>query len=178
MITDPLYWLWKEEIPETVCKAIIEEGIKLQIEPAVISEQNIVDEEVRKSKVSWFETNSWVAGILQHYAFLANDQAWKFNLSGVQKPQFTIYEPGGFYNFHEDASQISTLMRKISIVITITDPSTYEGGNFEFADGTVPDIRSVGSILVFPSFISHRVAPVTEGIRYSLVCWVEGPGFS
>ena len=38
------------------------------------------------------------------------------------------------------------------------------------------EILSKGSIIVFPSFLWHRVKPVTKGIRYSLVMWnVGGP---
>ena len=39
------------------------------------------------------------------------------------------------------------------------------------------DIMKKGSIIVFPSFFTHRVAPVTKGTRLSLVAWVSGPLF-
>jgi PKHD-type hydroxylase len=68
-------------------------------------------------------------------------------------------------------------MRKVSVVISITDPDTYEGGEFEFIDGTKPDIKQRGSILVFPSFVEHRVTPITSGTRYSLVNWYCGDKF-
>lgn len=32
-------------------------------------------------------------------------------------------------------------------------------------------------VTFFPSYVMHRVKPVTEGVRYSLVCWVSGPSF-
>ena len=35
-----------------------------------------------------------------------------------------------------------------------------------------------GSILIFPSYIKHRVLPVTKGVRRSLVTWYNGPKFS
>jgi PKHD-type hydroxylase len=34
-----------------------------------------------------------------------------------------------------------------------------------------------GRILFFPSFILHKVHPVTKGVRKSIVAWVEGPKF-
>jgi PKHD-type hydroxylase len=69
----------------------------------------------------------------------------------------------------------------MSIVIQLTDPSEYEGGDFEI-DSQYPqlpkeEIREKGSVLVFPSFIPHRVTPVTKGVRRSLVSWIEGPKF-
>jgi len=33
-------------------------------------------------------------------------------------------------------------------------------------------------LLIFPSYLWHRVTPVTKGIRKSLVAWVIGPQFS
>ena len=43
-------------------------------------------------------------------------------------------------------------------------------------DNKIPTMKE-GSIIVFPSFINHRVAPVTKGTRYSLVAWFVGPPF-
>jgi len=34
-----------------------------------------------------------------------------------------------------------------------------------------------GSVIIFPSFVWHRVKPVTKGIRHSLVCWNLGYPF-
>ena len=42
---------------------------------------------------------------------------------------------------------------------------------------TVTEIRPRGSIIIFPSFVWHRVAPVTKGTRYSLVVWSLGYPF-
>ena len=36
-------------------------------------------------------------------------------------------------------------------------------------------LRKKGTVLVFPSFMRHKVEPVTKGIRKSLVAWIEGP---
>jgi PKHD-type hydroxylase len=38
----------------------------------------------------------------------------------------------------------------------------------------ITEIREKGSVIVFPSFIWHRVTPVTAGTRYSLVNWNLG----
>ena len=39
------------------------------------------------------------------------------------------------------------------------------------------EILPKGSIIVFPSFLWHRVKPVTKGVRYSLVVWNLGYPF-
>ena len=72
------------------------------------------------------------------------------------------------------------------MTISLTDPSEYEGGDleFDFRDtdkGSQPriceEIRQKGSVIVFPSFVWHRVKPVTKGRRHSLVCWNLGYPF-
>ena len=72
-------------------------------------------------------------------------------------------------------------VRKLSMSVMLN--SNFEGGEFEFVTynkevGTITSIEATaGSIIVFPSSMEHRVAPVTKGTRYSLVCWFVGPPF-
>jgi PKHD-type hydroxylase len=35
----------------------------------------------------------------------------------------------------------------------------------------------VGNAIVFPSYIAHRVLPITSGMRQALVAWIHGPAF-
>jgi PKHD-type hydroxylase len=74
----------------------------------------------------------------------------------------------------------------------LTDGSEYKGGELEFDfrnyDPHMRDesyhriqckeILPKGSIIVFPSFVWHRVKPVTSGTRYSLVVWHLGRPFN
>ena len=179
MIVDPLYWKWESELPDSVCDAIITEGLKLTVDEAVVGVENDqrTDESIRKSKISWFPQNSWICGLTSHYVNLANKQAWNYELVGHEEAQFTVYEPGGFYDFHEDSAKVGDNYRKLSIVISITDPEKYEEGYFEFENGIRPETQNRGSVIVFPSFIKHRVVPITKGTRYSLVNWFNGPQF-
>jgi len=82
-------------------------------------------------------------------------------------------------------------IRKLSVTISLNDPDEYDGGNLEFDFRNQRDwernkkskikacteIRPRGSIIVFPSFVWHRVSPVTRGTRYSLVIWNLGYPF-
>jgi PKHD-type hydroxylase len=62
--------------------------------------------------------------------------------------------------------------------IQLTDGSKYEGGDLRFQTATdEPAPRGVGSLVVFPSYLVHRVDPVTKGARLSLVSWIAGPPF-
>ena len=42
---------------------------------------------------------------------------------------------------------------------------------------TVDDAKDIGTIIIFPSFIFHRVLPITKGKRESLVNWSIGKPF-
>jgi PKHD-type hydroxylase len=76
-------------------------------------------------------------------------------------------------------------IRKLSVTISLSDPSEYKGGNLRFDFGphrkdryhTCKEIRPRGSMIVFPSHIQHQVTPVTFGTRYSLVAWNLGKPF-
>ena len=87
-----------------------------------------------------------------------------------------------YYDWHVDIGPTFASYRKLSMVIQLSNPEEYEGGDLQIFDPIVSDenfpYKSVpkkkGSIIVFPSFLPHRVTPVTGGIRKSLVWWVGG----
>lgn len=135
----------------------------------------------RKSRICWLaygEKTSW----LFHKLFKAVDDAntfrFMFDINGFfEHLQLTKYEnEGGHYDWHEDAGGLQFSIRKLSIVVQLTDPSEYEGGEFEvFGEGKAE--KTKGTIFVMPSFVTHKVNPVTSGTRFSLVAWVSGPPF-
>ncbi len=69
--------------------------------------------------------------------------------------------------------------RKLSMVLQLSDPSEYEGGDLELFTSANPIItkKQKGIIHAFPSYVMHRVTPVTKGVRKTLVVWIAGPRF-
>jgi PKHD-type hydroxylase len=138
----------------------------------------------RKSKIRWIpktEEFMWLYWELANLINTANKQMWNFDIHGMQEDiQFTEYHGNdqGFYDWHLDVGA-STSMRKISIVVMLSDPADYEGGLLQFKTGqterTVP--RAKGTVILFPPYFLHRVTPVTAGTRRTLVLWVSGPPF-
>jgi PKHD-type hydroxylase len=65
------------------------------------------------------------------------------------------------------------------MVLQLSDPSEYDGGDLELFIAPNPTVatRKKGLIYIFPSWVLHRVTPVTRGIRKSLVIWITGPKF-
>ncbi len=139
---------------------------------------------IRKSDIKWMHSNDksfWVYERISQFAKQANDTLWKFNLSSIiDSIQYTVYyEGGGHYGWHIDIGPGSINHRKISCTIQLSDPDEYEGGDFEIWTGG--DFRTIerkqGCAILFPSFLMHRVTPVTKGIRRSLVLWMGGDSY-
>lgn len=181
-------WLvWPGEVDNSTCDKIIEQGLKLKSDVGIVGDDSTAraDISVRSSIVGWFNDYEvpWITNIISNYINQANRKNFGFDISyGIQGVQFSSYTAvkSGRYDWHVDTFHSSTAPsdRKLSFCIQLSDPSTYEGGEFEFrgCDPLDNDLfKPKGSILIFPSIFEHRVLPVTKGVRYSLVSWIEGP---
>lgn len=155
----------------------------------------------RNSNVVWLEDN-WIYKEIHPYVNIANEKAgWNFQWDFSESCQFTKYKINQYYNWHcdswnepyNDINNKNTYkkIRKLSVTCQLSDGSEYEGGELEFdtkdyepnkrkekkAVIRAKEILPKGSIIVFPSFVWHRVKPVTKGTRYSLVMWNLGNPF-
>lgn len=153
-------------------------------EEAKIVGNIINDSNIRKSSIKWMhpnDKNNWLYEHLGILAMGANDVVWKFSLhSIIDAIQYTeYYEGGGHYDWHMDIGPNLINHRKISITVQLSNPDDYEGGDLEIWSGgdfkTLP--RKKGCSILFPSFLLHRITPITKGIRKSLVLWVGGDTF-
>lgn len=166
------------------CEKIIELGNSLSLVRAVTQGEALDSApNIRKSNVAWIapsEQSEWIFRKLTDLVNSANDNFFRFDLWGFGEGlQFTKYEaPDGKYDQHID-KLYSQVVRKLSVVIQLTDPSEYEGGDLSLYTGSNPTQmqKGIGNACLFPSYILHQVSPVTKGTRYSLVAWVTGPQF-
>ena len=143
----------------------------------------VVNHSIRRSSISWLSNNSeteWVFKKLAHVVASINAQFYKFDLSGFgESLQMTNYDQSdnGMYGWHQDYG--GEISRKLSVVVQLTDPSEYEGGNLQIMTSSEPtNVRKQrGLVALFPSYTLHQVTPVTSGSRQSLVAWVTGVPF-
>ena len=166
--------------PEEIIK-IREIGDSKQKQQAVTGggDSGIISD-YRISDISWIDENkktSWLYSKLADYAISANKEMWNFDIWGYYDDlQYTVYYgDGGHYDWHADLGpNISN--RKLSCVLQLSDPEEYEGGELQINIGssilTVP--KKLGTLCFFPSFLLHRVTPLTSGVRTSLVTWLSG----
>lgn len=135
---------------------------------------------VRKSKVKWIHIDNeshWVYDKIHSFILEAND-VWKFDLhSIIDSIQYTeYYDDGGHYGWHMDIGPSPINHRKVSITIQLSNPEDYEGGELELwtGNGVQKVEKHKGCAILFPSYMLHRITPVTKGVRKSLVLWVGG----
>ena len=134
----------------------------------------------RKTQLKWLDANDTINRVMRDYMMEANSNFFNYEITRQELIQFGKYENGGHYTWHQDPIKEQTdICRKLTTAIFLSDPTTYEGGVFEFYDGdniTIPTVDQ-GSVIVFASQDWHRVTPVTSGVRFSLVQWAVGPKF-
>tara|TARA_A100001201_G_scaffold63172_1_gene59776 strand:- start:19 stop:591 length:573 start_codon:yes stop_codon:yes gene_type:complete len=116
--------------------------------------------------------------------FIQENKKYNYDLDfSTVNIQFTKYKVGQFYEWHTDDDFLNTHkkhnnIRKLSLSIPL-NIGKYKGGDMELMinDSGRKINFEPGNVLVFPSFIKHRILPVTENIRYSLVSWISGPAW-
>ena len=184
------YVTWSNGFTEEEIDKIREIGDALTLTPAIIDNGETINN-IRTSKVGWIKNegdSSWLYDRLAYIARRLNSQFFNFDLTGFcEDMQYTIYDGNeeGHYTWHTDLISNSNNSflppRKLSMVLQLSDPSEYEGGEFEIWFGsqdkfvTVP--REKGDVIIFPAFVMHRVKPIKRGQRKCLVFWTGGRPF-
>jgi PKHD-type hydroxylase len=145
-----------------------------------------VDKEKRRTDVSWMfpdQANAHIWEKISNTIWSANRQFFRFDLRGCYEAmQLGVYteHDQGHYDWHIDSGlETNTVPRKLSMALLLSDPSEFEGGELQIMRAGVPESveQKRGRAWFFPSYLMHRVTPVTKGIRRSLVMWVGGPAF-
>lgn len=137
----------------------------------------------RKSNISWLnisEETKWIYDALAVVAGSLNKDFYGFDLTGVKTLQYTVYDSAvqGHYKFHRDLHGVSNKPQsKLSLVLQLSAPDEYEGGDLMINETgeAFAAIKERGIIHAFPSFVLHRVTPVTAGVRKTIVAWFVGP---
>ena len=184
----PFWYSKKDRLTDEACDEIIKLGKENGLGEAGIygnTPHKTTDSKTRVGNVSWFPKGHILESVLQSYTSLANLEAWNFVVTDKETIQFGEYKKGGFYNWHTDSSLNPNVpFRKLSVTVNLSDPKDYEGGNFEMKNPIgielkmpMGQLRKRGTVIVFPSFLQHRVTEVKRGTRYSLVQWYNGPEF-
>ena len=206
MILENPYYCFEAAVPSRICDDLVSYGeqqasqIALTGEYEGISPNNEKDisklYKTRNSSIVWM-SDPWVYNSIIPFVHEANRLAnWNFEWSLSENCQWTKYAETQHYTWHQDSfnkpynkpqEKTYGLIRKLSVTVSLVDGDNYEGGDLEFdlrnRGNSESNIitskiaRTKGSVIVFPSFVWHRVSPITKGVRYSLVIWNCGRPF-
>lgn len=187
-VGDHTYVTWEDGFSDKELDDIVTIGKSRQIDAAKVSSANEINTDIRVSNTSWIELaqdSSWLYDRLAYIARCLNGKFYKFDLYGFNEHmQFTIYnsDDQGHYTWHVDTTsgpENNISPRKLSMVLQLSNPEDYEGGNLELhGSSSITTIaKKRGLVVAFPSYTLHRVTPVTKGTRMSLVVWTTGPAF-
>ena len=181
-----LWQMWDSLLHEDVCDEIVKAGKEITLKQAVTGSSVLPDKNIRSSKIAWIDyynenfKDLWT--FVDRTIEEANANAFGVDTSFIRSLQFTNYtaHDEGHYDWHEDVfwERNDMYNRKLSLVIQLSDPNAYTGGDLELDVHIPPSaetLRNKGTVIVFPSFVKHRVTKVTSGERSSLVAWKEGP---
>lgn len=185
------WWqLWSNAFTPTECAEVVSHMLKIQpIEAVVGHGAASVKSDIRKSAVRWLRRDDPVLlnlyNRIDYMVRRSNAEVFGFDIDYNHEVQGTEYPAsiGGKYDWHEDNTWVpqngKVFDRKISVVLQLSPKENYKGGRLELERDNLKEdqFNNVGDLIIFPSFLRHRVTPVTEGVRYSLVTWYQGPRF-
>lgn len=150
-----------------------------------IGDGNISEKElykIRRSKILIFNEFQFSAlheKIKDFMLEVAENIFVEFNIFELTL-QVTEYDHSykGFYDWHRDVEShqdgTSEGNRILSFSVLLNDSKEYEGGEFKIRDIELKNFTKQTDMIMFYSNLEHKVSPVTEGTRYSLVGWLSG----
>jgi len=185
---------WKSWVVETTtplftpdqCRQVIECGRRQKPQKAQVGmnkPEGGLDTKKRVTTISWIPFKEMPEMYDQVNGFIQKANRNHFGFEDVhvtEQAQFTEYPEGGFYDWHMDSDVNMTHeppVRKISMTLLLSHESQFEGGELELMAKGKRAKLTQGQAIIFASFLNHRVAPVTRGVRQSLVMWFGGTPF-
>jgi PKHD-type hydroxylase len=193
-VTHPFVW-WDNLFNKTELDRMVAFFNKEGTETAKLGTGK-VDTEVRISDIKFHDPNPDTGWIFERFNAgikAINDQFYGFELNGYDRIQYGEYhaKANGKYDWHMDMGLGPAYIersadffqtRKLSLSLLLNEPGKdFEGGELEFNTGNISNPATPETcrarIIAFPTFVIHRVKPVTKGTRKSLVIWINGPKF-
>lgn len=134
----------------------------------------------RLAGLAWVKEIEWLVQRLAAAVTECNKALYNYQLTGITENLLVEqYSTNHFHDWVQDFGAKEQSARKLGAIVQLTDPSQYEGGDVEFFSPRGPQKapRARGTIIIYPSFVFHRVTPVTSGNRTAISGWVSGVPF-
>jgi len=120
---------------------------------------------------------------IENYIKISNEN-FKFDIFDVKDDNYLAYNTyseknKSEYGWHSDLNKGNNNHFKLTVLLNISTVN-YVGGFFELFLNKpihVKQFDKTGCMLIFPTYLQHRVTPVIQGERNTLALWLEGPRF-
>lgn len=149
---------------------------------------------VRSGQSVFIDNLEYKQLLMEHINTINDVYGLSWDLTDIEDLQYSHYNEKGYSNWHSDTRPgpysdnapevLQGKIRKLSIILQVNDKNNFVGGEIEIVKGLPNEkdhIKEItlnkGDMLVFPSFVPHRVKSIDKGIRKALVGWVIGPPF-
>jgi len=104
-----------------------------------------------------------------------------FEITGINTLLYNTYNGNNKeeYDWHWDVTFDQPFDIKLTALLNISQ-TPYTGGELSlFVSGqeNITDFSKPGSMIIFPSFVQHKVNPVTSGTRKTLAMFFMGPSW-
>lgn len=185
--------LYKDNLPDLMftlseCQRIIDLTKHAYPTSASIggsSDNSRITREIRSANIFVLENdeeNRWIYEKVSAIVSIINTNHFDYDITGIthgiQLIEYSADSPiQGHYNWHVDSGRGEPSHRKISLTVQLSDPSAYEGCELVINNHAenIVGTKERGSVHLFPSYMPHKVSPITKGTRYALVIWIHGP---
>tara|TARA_E500000331_G_scaffold29436_1_gene24762 strand:- start:1081 stop:1677 length:597 start_codon:yes stop_codon:yes gene_type:complete len=183
------WWFYEKNVIDesTICK--IENYLEGK---DLISNQEMNDvynKNIRSSEIYWMHQEGDEDELMPIYTEVVykmrqiNDCMWKYRVNGWEPFQYSQYDESysGHFNWHIDVHPKFNVddpdPRKISFSVGLSNINDYDGGDFMIKIDINEKVFKLdrGDVIAFPSWMLHKVSPVTRGMRRTLVGWGNGP---
>ena len=167
----------KNAVDDKFIQSIIDVGKNQKLEEARIGGQSNTSNNIRSTKISWIMDKTILLTLKDKMLEINKSKNWNYDVTDMFPFQYSVYHENDHYDWHVDtgSAYLKQKERKISFSLILND--NYEGGELEFknSDENISLDLNKGDMVTFPSFLEHRVKPVLNGTRISLVGWMLGP---
>lgn len=188
MSNRPVYWYWHDtlnlkkikQLNRLVEKNYLEEENK---DLAAIGPNGEKLKNVATKIINYSEVKKHISHIVESVFLINRDHFGYdlFNISGQMGLHYNVYDSKtkDSYDWHIDRSLFPNSDMKLTVIINLSEKS-FEGGDL-FIQQTeivgIPELKQIGTVIAFPSYVRHKVTPVTKGVRKNLVLFFSGPNF-
>lgn len=167
----------KNAVDDKFIQNIIDVGKSQKLEEANIGGQSNTSNNIRSTKISWIMDKTILLTLKDKMLEINKSKNWNYDITDMFPFQYSVYHENDHYDWHVDtgSAYLKQKERKISFSLILND--NYKGGELEFknSDENISLDLNKGDMVTFPSFLEHRVKPVLNGTRISLVGWMIGP---